>query len=69
MSRFLKGDELKEKIHTNKPLLWSERIDGELYVYFRGKLIYKRWYKKGSNEKHQPSIIINDNGYPNEWIK
>jgi hypothetical protein len=58
---------LQEKVQQNKPLLWSERIGHELYVYFRGKLIYKRWYKWKSTEK-SASIIINDNGYPNEWI-
>lgn len=58
---------MNDKILKNKPLLWSERINHELYVYFRGKLIYKRWFKKGSTEK-TASIIINDNGFPNEWI-
>jgi len=57
---------LQDKIQNNTPLLWSERIGHELYVYFRGKLIYKRWYKKGSTEK-TASIIINDK-FPNEWI-
>lgn len=50
----------------DKPLLWSERIGNELYVYFRGKLIYKRWYKSKSTDK-KSSILINEK-WPNEWI-
>lgn len=47
---------------------WSEQIGNELYVYIKGKLAYKKWFKKNSLDK-QNSVIINDNGFPNEWIK
>lgn len=50
------------------PVMWSERVGNELYVYFAGKLIYKRWYKKNSTEKRQPSLLLNIKGWLNEWI-
>lgn len=58
---------LQENLQQNKPLMWSEKIGNEVYVYHYGELIYKRWHKKGSTEKSQPSIIINKS-WPNEWI-
>lgn len=51
-----------------RPLMYSERIGNEIYVYHNGKLIYRRWLKKNSNQKAQNSIIINDNGFQNVWI-
>lgn len=53
---------------TSSKLLWSERHGDEIYVFFCGKLIYKRWLKKKSTEKRQQSVIFNDNGWPNEEI-
>lgn len=48
-------------------LFWAERHGDELYVFYCGVLIYKRWYKSNSNVKKQPSIIFNEQ-WPNEWI-
>jgi hypothetical protein len=44
-------------------LLWSERhgndyIGYELYVFYAGQIIYKRWYKGDSNEKRLPSKLF-----------
>ena len=48
-------------------MMWSKKIGNELYVYHNGKVIYKRWTDK-KGKKTQPSILLNDNGWPNEWI-
>ena len=34
-----------------RPLMYSERIGNEIYVYHNGKLIYKRWLKKQSKDQ------------------
>ena len=47
--------------------MWAERIGHELYVFWRGIPIYKRWNKK-DDSKSQPSRLFNDNGWPNEEI-
>ncbi len=49
-------------------MIHKERIGNHLFVYHNGKLVYKRWYKKDSSEKAQPSLLWNINGWPNEWI-
>jgi hypothetical protein len=28
-------------------MFWKEKIGDELYVYFNGQLIYKRWINQG----------------------
>lgn len=45
-------------------MMWSERIGHELYVYWRGELVYKKWY----TPKSRPSILLNGKGWPNQWI-
>lgn len=58
----------KDKIEAKtSPIMWSKRIGHELYVFFAGKLIYKKWFKKGTNEKSQPSVLFNKQ-WPNEEI-
>lgn len=47
--------------------MWSVRKDNHLYIFRNGELVYKRWIGK-DNKKTQPSILINTNGWPNEWI-
>jgi len=47
--------------------MWSEIKDNHLYVYWRGKVIYKKWIDKKGN-KTEPSILINEK-FPNERIK
>lgn len=54
-------------LEKDRPLLWSEQKGNHIYVYWHGKLIYKKWIDPKKN-KTQPSILINDNGWPNEWI-
>lgn len=50
-------------------MMWSEIKDNQLFVYHNGKLVYKRWYKKNSVEKRQPSLLWNRViGWLNEWI-
>lgn len=48
-------------------MIWKERIGNHLYVYHNGSLVYKRWYSKDGS-KAQPSILLNKNGWPNEWL-
>lgn len=45
-------------------MMWSKQVGHELYVYHDGRVIYKRWTTKSGN-KTQPSVIFNDNGWPN----
>jgi hypothetical protein len=52
---------------NKKPLLWSEKVGNHIYVYWRGQLVYKKWIDPKGN-KTQSSILINKNGWPNEWI-
>lgn len=47
--------------------MWSEVRDNHVYVYHNGQLIYKKWIDK-KGQKIQPSILINNNGWPNEYI-
>jgi hypothetical protein len=47
-------------------LMWTKRIGNELYIYWRGKVIYKRWIGK-NGQKTQPSIIFNEK-WPNEQV-
>lgn len=42
-------------------ITWSERIGNELYVYYCGTLIYKKWYNPGTNKKSR-SILLGHNG-------
>jgi len=51
------------KIH---PTMWAEKIGHELYVFWRGKIIYKSWLTK-SGKKTQPSVLFNEK-WPNEEI-
>jgi hypothetical protein len=46
-----------------KTLMWAERIGHELYIFWRGKLIYKRWVGK-NGKKTQASVIFNEK-WPN----
>ena len=52
---------LKEKIQKNKPLMWSERHGNHMFVYWRGKIIYKNYDSKES------SVLFNDY-WPNERV-
>lgn len=49
-------------------MIHKEIKNGELYVYFKGKLLYKRWLGKKIGSKRQPSLLFNVNGWPNVWI-
>ncbi len=48
-------------------MMWSEQIGREVYVYQNGTLVYKRWVDV-NGKKRQPSILLNCNDWPNEWI-
>lgn len=48
------------------PIMWAQQIGHELYVFWRGKVIYKRWTSK-SGKKTQPSVLFNEQ-WPNEEI-
>ena len=58
---------LQEKLHKGKPLMWSERVDNHLYIYRNGELVYKRWVGKRGG-KTQPSLLFNPHTPPHEWI-
>jgi hypothetical protein len=53
---------------TSKSPFTIVRVDNHRFVYWRGKLIYKQWLAKDGVTHTQPSIIINHNGWPNEWV-
>jgi hypothetical protein len=46
--------------------MWSEVRDGEVYVFWNGELVYKRWID-GQGNKRQPSLLANK-GWPPVWI-
>jgi len=38
--------------------LWTTvRYQDQLFVFYKGELVYKRWYKPGTNEKKHCSIL------------
>ena len=49
------------------PLMWAKRVGDELYIFRAGKVIYKKWFTKNGKKK-QPSVLFNENGWPNEDI-
>lgn len=42
------------KTGAEKIMIWKERIGDELYVYYNGHLIYKRWIRLGYGKVFQP---------------
>jgi len=52
-------------------MMHSKRIGDELYVYHNGVLVYKRWYKPGTNQKiEQPSRLFNrEIGWPDQEVR
>lgn len=55
------------------PIMWSEVHGHELYVFWRGRVIYKRWIDKKSKKskkgmKQQPSVLFNHQ-WPNVEIQ
>ncbi len=44
--------------------------DGEVYVFYNGKLIYKRWYhKSGDVQKKDRSVLFDKYGPPTDLPK
>ena len=41
-------------------MMWSEREANHLYVYWNGRIIYKRWLKKDGKTKTQNSAMFNE---------
>ncbi len=41
----------------------TKREHNHFYLFYKGKLIYKRWLDKKGN-KTEPSIIIDKKGFP-----
>jgi hypothetical protein len=39
-------------------MMWSERRENEIYVYWNGVLVYKRWLKP--NGEKAASILLNE---------
>lgn len=58
---------MKEEKELSKKRMRSEKIGNHLFIFWNGKMIYKRWLNK-TGEKTQPSILLNENGWPNEWV-
>lgn len=47
-------------------MMWSERVGSEIYVFYNGSLIYKRWLG-ADGQKRQPSLLVNLE-WPTVWI-
>jgi len=43
-------------------MMWSERVVNHLFVYWNGKIIYKRWVDE-NGEKTESSALFNE-GWP-----
>lgn len=48
-------------------MIWSVTQGHHTYVLHNGKVIYKNWLNKDGSKK-QPSLLMNNNGWPNEWV-
>ncbi len=48
-------------------MIFKVQTETELYVYHNGALLYKAWLDK-DGRRRQPSILLNQNGWPNEWL-
>jgi len=47
-------------------MMWSEREGHEVYVFWNGRLVYKRWINADGTKRH-PSVLLNE-GWPPVWI-
>lgn len=58
----------KQQITLN--MFHTEIIEGELYLYFQGKLIYKRWFNESGDIKTKDrSVVLDLYGPPIELPK
>jgi hypothetical protein len=46
-------------------MMWSERHGDEVYVFWNGALVYKRWVKEDGEKR--ASLLFNEH-WPNVWI-
>lgn len=47
-------------------MMWSERHGNEVYVFWNGQLIYKRWLNPDGGK--QASALFNEH-WPTVWIR
>jgi len=46
--------------------MWSERHGNEVYVFWHGELVYKRWLDDSGHKRHA-SMLVNRE-WPSVWI-
>lgn len=47
-------------------MMWSERHGNEVYVFWNGELVYKRWLDDSGRKRH--ASLLANREWPSVWI-